>query len=314
MTGSSGEHPKPLEPAIEITVLPRLRDLGEGFEIRRVLPASGKRMVGPFVFFDHFGPTILRAGRGLDVRPHPHIGLATVTYLYEGQVLHRDSLGSVQLIRPGEVNWMTAGRGIAHSERTPPEMRVSDSTIFGVQLWVGLPKPSEEAAPSFEHRDAQSLPLLEGEGLRLRVIAGSFGRARAPVATLSATLCVDAELAAGSRLALPPEHEERAAYITAGEIEAGGERFTPGRLLVFAPGRQIELHAPAASRLLLLGGETMDAPRHLWWNFVSSSRERIEQAKEDWKSGRFGAVIGETEFIPLPEAAASSSFEQPPKH
>jgi redox-sensitive bicupin YhaK (pirin superfamily) len=296
-----------LAPGIEIAVLPRMRDLGSGFEIRRVLPASGRRMVGPFVFFDHFGPTVLRAGSGLDVRPHPHIGLATVTYLYEGQVLHRDSLGSVQLIRPGEVNWMTAGRGIAHSERTPPELRTRDSVVFGVQLWVGLPKAAEETAPSFEHRDNQSLPLLEGEGLRLRVIAGSFGSARSPVATFGAMLCVDAELAAGARLALSAEHEERAAYITAGEIEIGDKQFEPGRLLVFAQGREVELRARSASRLLLLGGERMDGPRHLWWNFVSSSKERIEQAKADWKAGRFGSVIGETDFIPLPEGAMSSS-------
>ena len=301
MSEASDDRGPPRGPDIETVVLPRTRDLADGFDIRRVLPASGRRMVGPFVFFDHFGPRLLRAGSGLDVRPHPHIGLATVTYLYEGQVLHRDSLGSVQLIRPGEVNWMTAGRGIAHSERTPPELRARDSVIFGVQLWVGLPKTQEETAPSFEHRDAQSLPLLEGEGLRLRVIAGSFGRTRSPVATFSATLCVDSELAAGARLALAPEHEERAVYITSGEIEIGSDRFQPGRLLVLAPGREVQLSACSASRLLLLGGETMDGPRHLWWNFVSSSRERIEQAKADWKDGRFGKIVGETEFIPLPE-------------
>jgi redox-sensitive bicupin YhaK (pirin superfamily) len=301
MSEPSKDRRPSIGPGIETMVLPRIRDLADGFAIRRVLPAGERRMVGPFVFFDHFGPTVLRAGSGLDVRPHPHIGLATVTYLYEGQLLHRDSLGSMQLIRPGEVNWMTGGRGIAHSERTPPELRARESVIFGVQLWVGLPKPAEEAAPSFEHRDAQALPLLEGEGVRLRVIAGSFGRARSPVATFSATLCADAELAAGARLVLAAEHEERATYLTSGEIEIAGERFQPGRLIVFAPGREVELRALSAARILLLGGERMDGPRHLWWNFVSSSKERIEQAKDDWRAGRFGTVVGETEFIPLPQ-------------
>ncbi|HEX4569793.1 MAG TPA: pirin family protein [Dongiaceae bacterium] len=286
---------------IELTILPRIRDLGDGFEVRRVLPFAERRMVGPFVFFDQFGPTILRSGAGLDVRPHPHIGLATVTYLLEGEILHRDSLGSRQLIRPGAVNWMTAGRGIAHSERTPEEVRRHDSRIFGVQLWVGLPKAHEETAPAFHHHDAAALPEIAEKGLRLKVIAGSFGATRSPVATFAATLCADAEMAAGTSLALPAEHEERSAYLLSGAIEIGGHRIEPGRLLVFRPGEGVALHAPVATRLLLLGGETMDGPRHLWWNFVSSSKERIEQAKADWKAGRFERVIDETEFIPLPD-------------
>ena len=286
---------------IELTILPRIRDLGDGFEVRRVLPFVERRMVGPFVFFDQFGPTILRSSTGLDVRPHPHIGLATVTYLLEGEILHRDSLGSRQLIRPGAVNWMTAGRGIAHSERTPEEVRRHDSRIFGVQLWVGLPKAHEETAPAFHHHDAAALPEIEVKGLRLKVIAGNFGATRSPVATFAATLCADAEMAAGTTLALPAEHEERSLYVMSGAVEIGGHRIEPGRLLVFWPGEEVAIHAPLATRLLLLGGETMDGPRHVWWNFVSSSKERIEQAKADWKAGRFERVIDETEFIPLPD-------------
>jgi redox-sensitive bicupin YhaK (pirin superfamily) len=286
---------------VEMTVLPRVKDLGDGFEVRRVLPVAERRMVGPFVFFDQFGPTILRAGTGLDVRPHPHIGLATVTYLLEGEIMHRDSLGSRQAIRPGAVNWMTAGRGIAHSERTPPEVRQQDSHMFGVQLWVALPKAHEETAPAFHHHDAAALPEIEGEGVRFRVIAGSFGETRSPVVTFTSTLCADAEIAAGAILALPAEHEERSAYVLSGAVEIGGQRFEPGRLLVFRAGREVAIRALLPARLILLGGETMDGPRHVWWNFVSSSRERIEQAKADWKAGRFGQVIGETEFIPLPD-------------
>jgi redox-sensitive bicupin YhaK (pirin superfamily) len=286
---------------VEMTVLPQIKDLGDGFQVRRVLPAAQRRMVGPFVFFDQFGPTILRAGKGLDVRPHPHIGLATVTYLLEGEIMHRDSLGSRQVIRPGAVNWMTAGRGIAHSERTPPEVRQRDSGMFGVQLWVALPKAHEETAPAFHHHDAAALPEIEGEGVRLRVIAGSFGDVRSPVVTFTSTLCAAAEIAAGATLSVPAEHEERSAYVLNGAVEIGGQRFEPGRLLVFRAGREVAIRALLPTRLILLGGETMDGPRHLWWNFVSSSRERIQQAKADWKAGRFDQVIGETEFIPLPE-------------
>src|SRR4051812_31478358 len=285
---------------VEITLIPQVKDLGDGFEVRRVLPAVARRMVGPFVFFDQFGPTILRAGTGLDVRPHPHIGLATVTYLLEGEIMHRDSLGSRQAIRPGAVNWMTAGRGIAHSERTPPEVRQHDSPMFGVQLWVALPRAHEETAPAFHHHDAATLPEIEGDGVRLRVIAGSFGTTTSPVATFAATLCAHAEIAAGASLSLPAEHEERSAYILSGAVAAGGQSFGHGQLLVFRPGREIAIRALLPARLILLGGETMDGPRHLWWNFVSSSRERIEQAKADWKAGRFDRVIGEPEFIPLP--------------
>jgi hypothetical protein len=284
-----------------MTILPHVTDLGDGFQVRRALPFIKRRMIGPFVFFDQFGPTLQAAGTGLDVRPHPHIGLATVTYLLEGEIFHRDSLGSRQLIRPGAVNWMTAGRGIVHSERTPPETRVQGQRIFGAQLWVALPKADEEVAPAFYHHPADSLPMLEGEGLRLRVIAGSYGNLRSPVSVFSPTLCADAELAAGAILPVPAEHAERAFYIMAGEVEIGGQRHAAGRLLVLAPGREVAISAHDSARLLLLGGETMDGPRHIWWNFVSSSKDRIERAKADWKAGRFEHVVDETEFMPLPE-------------
>lgn len=281
-------------------IVPRTRDLGNGFEVRRVLPAAQRRMVGPFVFFDHMGPTLLRAGTGLDVAPHPHIGLATVTYLFAGTILHRDSLGSAQLIEPGAVNWMTAGRGIVHSERTPPECRAGGSELFGIQTWVALPKAQEETTPAFAHHPAQDLPLLEGEGIRLRVIAGAAYGRRAPVAVFSDMFYADAALAPGAVLGLPAEHEERAAYLVSGRIAIGGETFESGRLLVFGRNGTVAIAADGEARLVLLGGAPMDGPRHIWWNFVASSTERIEQAKDDWKAGRFAPVPGETDFIPLP--------------
>jgi redox-sensitive bicupin YhaK (pirin superfamily) len=287
--------------AIETIIVPRTRDLGGGFEVRRVLPSAERRTVGPFVFFDQMGPTVLPAGTGLDVRPHPHIGLATVTYLFDGEILHRDSLGTVQLIRPGAVNWMTAGRGIVHSERTPPELRSGGAGLFGIQTWVGLPKGKEEAEPSFAHHSEDALPVLDGEGKRVRVIAGSLYGARSPLALFSETFYADAVLAAGARLEIPAEYEERAIYIAEGRIEIGGDSSEEGRMLVFRHGDPLILTAGECARVLLLGGAPLDGLRHLWWNFVSSSTERIEQAKADWREGRFPQVPGETEFIPLPE-------------
>jgi hypothetical protein len=288
-------------PGLETVIVPRVRDLGDGFLVRRALPAIERRMVGPFVFFDQAGPTVFRAGGGLDVRPHPHIGLATVTYLFEGELLHRDSIGSIQPIRPGDVNWMTAGRGIAHSERTPAAERGGGSRLFGIQSWVALPKRHEETAPAFAHHGVEELPLIAGEGVRMRLIAGTLLGAHSPVATLSELFYADAELAAGARLVLPAEHEERAIYIATGAVIIAGEEFAAGRLLVFRPGDEIVVAAPSGARVLLLGGERMDGPRHIWWNFVASSKERIEQAKADWRAGRFGTVAGdEKEFIPLP--------------
>jgi hypothetical protein len=287
---------------IQHEILPRARDLGDGFTVQRVLPAAQRRMVGPFVFFDQFGPVEFAAGRGIDVRPHPHIGLATVTYLFEGGIVHRDSLGFVQPIAPGDVNWMTAGRGIVHSERTDAEVRKRPQRLQGIQIWVALPQRHEEAAPAFAHSPAALLPLIEGEGKSVRVVAGTLFGQRSPVETLSDLFYAAATLTPGASLLLDAEHAERAAYLLDGAVEIDGRPFAPGRLLVFAPGRPLTIRATAASRLLLLGGEPLDGPRHLWWNFVASRQDRIEQAKEDWRAGRFAGVPGETEFIPLPDS------------
>jgi redox-sensitive bicupin YhaK (pirin superfamily) len=279
----------------------RPRDLG-GFTVGRVLPAEAQRHVGPFVFFDHMGPADLAPGHGLDVRPHPHIGLATVTYLFDGEIVHRDSLGSHQSIRPGDVNWMTAGRGIVHSERTGPELRRTGSRTHGLQLWVGLPLAHEETEPEFHHHPAATLPSLEVAGARIRVLAGSAFGETSPVKTFSPLFYADVVLPAGRELALPNEHEERAAYVVDGAIACGSERAERGRMIVFAPGARMALHAITDARIALLGGAPLDGERHIWWNFVSSSTDRIEQAKEDWKQGRLAKVPGdEAEFIPLPE-------------
>jgi redox-sensitive bicupin YhaK (pirin superfamily) len=263
-------------------------------------------MVGPFIFLDQMGPEVLRANTGLDVASHPHIGLATVTYLFEGELLHRDSLGTIQPIRPGEVNWMTAGSGIAHSERTPQEMRQTRSRLFGIQSWVALPARTEESDPVFAHHSAGELPVVEGEGKHVRVIAGSLYGTRSPVETMSEMFYADVLLESGTLLPIPAEYEERAVYVVEGAVElmTEGEPFSEGQLLVFKPGADISLRAVGSSpaRVILLGGEPMDGPRHIWWNFVSSSKDRIEQAKEDWKAGRFAPVPDETEFIPLPES------------
>src|SRR3712207_985128 len=260
-------------------------------------------MVGPFIFFDQMGPGEFLAGRGLDVRPHPHIGLSTVTYLFEGEILHRDSLGSRQPIRPGDVNWMTAGHGIAHSERTDPALRGRTNRLFGIQSWVALPKDAEEAVPGFVHHPAATLPVAEEDGTRLRLIAGEGWGLRAPVAVSSPLFYADAALSPGAALPLPDGHEERGAYVVQGAVELGGTVFEAGRMLLFRAGDRLSLRAgPQGARLLLLGGAAMDGPRYVFWNFVSSSRERIEQAKADWREGRFARVPGdEQEFIPLPE-------------
>jgi redox-sensitive bicupin YhaK (pirin superfamily) len=293
-----------IPPSLDTLIVTRVRDLVDGFKVRRVLPSARRRMVGPFIFLDQMGPEILSAGRGLDVAPHPHIGLATVTYLFSGELLHRDSLGTVQAIRPGEINWMTAGNGIAHSERTPQEMRASGSDLFGIQSWVALPLKEEESEPAFVHHDTGELPVVEGEGKRVRLIAGALYGARSPVKTLSEMFYADAELEGGAALPLPADHEERAAYIVEGAVTLSGDggTFEAGQLLVFKPGAEMTLEATGSSpaRVMLLGGEPMEGRRHIWWNFVSSSGERIEQAKEDWKAGRFAPVPDETEFIPLP--------------
>jgi redox-sensitive bicupin YhaK (pirin superfamily) len=285
---------------VELIIEPRPRDIG-GFEVRRLLPVAQRRSVGPFVFFDQMGPATLAADHGVDVRPHPHIGLATVTYLFQGEILHRDTLGSVQVIRPGDVNWMTAGSGIAHSERTPSETRRHGGPLFGIQSWVALPKAHEEADPAFFHHPAAALPRIEGEGKTVRIIAGTAFGQRAPVATFSETLYCDVVLKAGTRIDVPIEHEERAIQPVTGRISVAGHAVKPGSMLVLRAGEAVVIEALDDARLMLLGGERLDGPRNIWWNFVSSSKDRIEQAKADWKAGRFGQVPSETEFIPLPE-------------
>lgn len=287
--------------AIELTIDPPTRDLGDGFIVRRALPAAQRRLVGPFIFFDQMGPTIFRNGQGLDVRPHPHIGLATVTYLFEGEILHRDSLGTVQAIQPGAVNWMIAGRGIVHSERSPASARTEGTELFGIQTWVALPRQHEETEPAFAHHPASELPVLQEGGVTIRLIAGTLFGARSPVRTFSEMFYADAVLATGGRLALSTEHEERAVYIANGSIQINRMPCETGELVVLRPGASVVLEAHDYARVLLLGGATMDGPRHIWWNFVSSSKDRIAQAGEDWKAGRFDAVPDETEFIPLPE-------------
>jgi hypothetical protein len=288
--------------SIQRVIEGRARDLG-GFAVRRVLPAAGMQTIGPFIFFDHMGPAVFTAGGGVDVRPHPHIGLATVTYLYEGAFMHRDSLGSAQVIVPGDVNWMVAGRGIVHSERTPPELRGANGTAraHGIQTWVALPVEHEETAPSFTHHPAASLPEIRKPGAVLRVIAGDAWGHHAPARVFSPTLYVDAALEQGASIDLPEEHEQRAAYVATGQVVVEGTRHVPGQMMVFEAGRRVRLESTAASRVMLLGGAPLDGQRRIWWNFVSSSRERIDRAKVDWLEERFDPVPGDPERIPLPE-------------
>ncbi len=283
-----------------VLIVPRVRDLG-GFSVRRVLPAPFHRMVGPFIFFDHMGPAELAPGAGIDVRPHPHINLATVTYLFEGEIFHRDSLGSAQAIRPGAVNWMTAGRGIVHSERTAPEVRAAGHRLHGLQIWVALPREAEEAEPSFHHHAAETLPVVTGGGVRARVLVGSAFGATSPVPTASPLCYADLELAAGADLPLPVDLSERAIYLVEGEVAIHGAAIAAGRMVLLAA-EDLELRALTAARLVFIGGEPLDGPRHIEWNFVSSSRERIAEASRAWRERRFPLVPGdEEEFIPMPD-------------
>jgi redox-sensitive bicupin YhaK (pirin superfamily) len=294
---------------IETVIVPRTSDLG-GFEVRRVLPSRMRQMVGPFIFFDHMGPVEFSAGKGIDVRPHPHINLATVTYLFDGEIIHRDSLGTMMPIRPGAVNWMTAGRGIVHSERTSPELKARGSRVFGLQTWVAMPAAHEETDPSFFHYEATELPVLEAEDKRVRLVVGQAWGLRSPVETFTDTIYADVMLEPGAVLPLETAHEERAVYVVSGEVTIGSDHFPSGQLLVLRPGTIIVRNAEdEATRLVLVGGETMDGPRHIWWNFVSSRLDRIEQAKADWKVGRFGTVPGDAEeFIPLPAAEEVAGY------
>lgn len=287
---------------IDLEIDPRPRDLG-GFVVRRVLPYARRRMVGPFIFFDHIGPVRFEPGRGIDVRPHPHIGLATVTYLFEGEIVHRDSLGYVQTIRAGDVNWMTAGRGIVHSERTGPEARAAGAPLHGIQSWVALPRAAEETAPSFHHHPAATLPMVDAGGATLRLIAGRGWGATSPVTTASGLFYADAAIAPGGTLELDAALGERAVHVVDGSVRIdAGREVTAGRMLVLRDGATVTVAAPNGARVIALGGAPLDGERHIWWNFVSSSLERIEQAKRDWEADRFGRVPGDDERIPLPPA------------
>lgn len=278
---------------------PREHDLG-GFQVRRALPHVQRRSIGPFVFFDHMGPHTFPAGEGIAVRPHPHIGLATVTFLWEGCISHRDSLGCVQDILPGDVNWMVAGSGIVHSERSPERFAGQAHPIHGLQTWLALPEERAEIAPAFDHHPADSLPVHEDVGVRITCVAGTAFGMRSPVAVQSPTLYAALELQPGAHLELPPEHEERALYLVEGEAELDGMPLPQWALVVLDAGSTPRLTAGSRCRLMLCGGAPL-GPRFVWWNFVASSRERIEQAKQDWREGRFAPVPGETEFIPLPD-------------
>jgi len=285
--------------AIEHLLKPHVRDLGD-FTVRRLLPAAATQTVGPFIFFDHMGPVQLPPGQGADVRPHPHIGLATVTYMFDGEILHRDSLGSEQLIRPGDVNWMTAGKGIAHSERSPESVRKEGARLHGIQTWVALPKAHEQDAPSFFHHPADTLPHIERPGVRMTVIAGdAFGQV-SPVKVFSRTLYVAIELEAGASVEIPAEHAERGIYPVDGSVLLDGDPLLPEHLVVLTPGVTVTLSADAPSRVMLLGGDPNDGHRFIYWNFVASSKEAIEAAAARWEADEFPRVPGETERIPLP--------------
>ncbi len=286
---------------IDLVIEGRSRDLGS-FSVRRTLPSMQRRMIGPFVFFDHMGPVEFAPDQRSDIRPHPHIALATISYLFEGEIVHRDSLGSLASVRPGDVNWMAAGRGIVHSERATPEDRARSHRLHGLQTWVALPHEDEEMEPFFEHHDREALPLVRRPGAELRVIAGTAYGQRAPTGVRSPTLYVHAHLDPGATLEVDEEHEERAFYVVEGPVECDGKSFGPGTMVILRPGSHAVLGAPSGADLMLVGGAPLDGPRHIWWNFVSSSKERIEQAKKDWKEGRFPTIPGDdAEFIPLPE-------------
>ncbi|MEO3431919.1 pirin family protein [Inquilinus sp. CAU 1745] len=293
--------------AIETLIVPRSRDLG-GFEVRRALPAPKRQMVGPFIFFDQAGPAELLTGQGIDVRPHPHIGLGTVTYLYRGDFHHRDSTGADQIISPGALNWMVAGRGVTHSERTSEAARKGPNGLFGIQTWLALPDAHEDVAPSFEHHGKDKLPMIEDEGISVRLILGTAYGEVAPAKMFSETFYADVTLEPGRRLPMPDDHEDRGIYIVEGSISIAGQTFEASRMMVFRPGDRITVAAgDRGARLMILGGATLSGPRYIWWNFVASSRERIEAAKaewraEDWGQGRFDLPIDDrAEHIPLPD-------------
>ncbi len=299
-SGPSGGEPPG---GVDLVIAPRTSDIG-AFEVQRLLPSARRRMVGPFIFVDRMGPARLTPDNPLDVRPHPHIGLATVTYLFEGEILHRDSLGVVQKIEPGAVNLMTAGRGIVHSERSDPAALAKGVDLFGMQIWMALPHALEETTPAFMHYPANALPRFRDGDASISMVAGSYRGETSPVETAMETIYADIALPRGTRIAIPAGYEERALYPVRGRIAVSGGAVNTGDLLVLTPGTEVTVEAAGDAedaRLLLLGGGAMDGPRHIWWNFVSSSKDRIEQAKADWKAGRFPNVPNETDGIPLPE-------------
>ncbi len=285
--------------AVRMVLYPAEKDLG-GFMVRRLLPAEEMKSIGPVIFFDHFGPARFSSGQGMDVRPHPHIGLATITYLFTGEILHRDSLGNVQPIRPAEVNWMTAGRGISHSERTPPALRESAHSLHGLQLWVALPEDSEQVEADFVHYTAEQIPTVQYQGISLRLIVGEAWGAISPVKAASPTLYADVQISQGATLKLPDEVDERAVYVVAGEIQVQGVTIPQHNLALLNATPGLEVTATTESRLIVVGGKPL-GKRTVWWNLVSSRKELIEQAKDDWRSGRFPQVPGETEKIPVPD-------------
>ncbi len=292
---------------IETLIIPRARDLG-GFEVRRALPAPRRQMVGPFIFFDQAGPAEFLTGKGVDIRPHPHIGLGTVTYLYRGDFHHRDSIGTDQVILPGAVNWMVAGKGVSHSERTSQAGRAGPHSLFGIQTWIALPEDREDMDPIFEHHGKDTLPEIEAEGVNARLILGHAYGETAPATLYSDTFYLDVTLQAGARFPLPDDHEDRGLYITSGSISVAGQEFQAGQMMVFRPGDRITVAAGAqGARLMALGGATLNGPRHIWWNFVASSKERLDHAREEWRAADWGRGLFDLpptdrgEFIPLPE-------------
>jgi redox-sensitive bicupin YhaK (pirin superfamily) len=276
-----------------------MRPVGD-FEVRRLLPAAKRQSVGPFLFFDHFGPVELEPFRVNDIGPHPHIGLSTVTYLFDGEMVHRDSLGSVQAIEPGAINWMTAGRGIAHSERTPPELRGIRRRVHGLQLWAGMPKALEDAAPSFAHTSTRAIPAAEREQARVRVLVGRAWGMESPVTPVSETLYVDISLPAGGRLEIPALAAERALYAVDGPWQLQGKRIEPFVMAVLPAGETVRVEAQTPARVMLIGGEPLDGPRFIWWNFVSSKRERITEAAAEWSAHQTPRIEGEKDWVPLP--------------
>ena len=286
---------------IETLLTGQAKDLGGGFIVSRLLPSSLLKSVGPFVFFDHFGPLEVQPGANHDVRPHPHIGLATVSYLFDGAMMHRDSLGSAQRIEPGAINWMTAGSGIVHSERAPEDLRGKAYELHGLQLWVALPAAHEEAAPEFVHTPAGDIPVFSQDGADVRVLVGKAFGHTSPVKTFANTIYLDISLAAGARLSLPPLAEELAIYTVQGDVQVDGQALANRTLALLSPGQTVQLGASMPTRLVVVGGDRLDAHRFVWWNFVSSRRDRIVQASADWAAQKMGQVPGETEFIPLPD-------------